>query len=349
MFSCYGHGGTCQLKTSPMSGGTALPPGLLPLPVKVPLVLSAPIGAGPKARNRYADVVDFQRAFNALLPGDRGSIPNLEVDGICGPRTSNAIQQFQIKHFGWKGADVLIEPFKQTLAKLNELLATKQFMAPTLADIGRVIGIDAAQLQGALNDSFVMAKRWIHAGYVRTLNPNVDPLIEKYFQIAQQAHPQRARGQVALIFGRLNTFFSRAGGLWGQMAFEPEPKIRTDSNSPYAWCEPGGYFMPGQTGFVPMDDKETLYPMRLDTIYYTLRFVLYMTGVERAYAIVHELCHFVSREPDIRDTVYAHRDPAQFAALPAAQRLSNTDHYAMLAYEAGTGESTSPVHAQASG
>lgn len=342
MFNCYGHGGTCLLTARPLAGGIAMPPGVL---VKVPLVLSAPIGDGPKARNVYAEVADFQRAFNALLPGDRGSIPNLDVDGACGPLTKNAIQQFQLKYFGWKGADRLIEPSKQTLAKLNELLATRQFVPPTLADIGRAIGIDTAQLQGALDDSFAMAKRWIHAGYARTLNPNVDPLIEKYFQISQQAQPQRARSQVALIFGRLNTFFSRPGGLWGEMAFEPEPKIRTDSGTPYAWCEPGGYFKPGQTGFAPMDDKETLYPIRPDTIYYTLRFVLYMTGVERAYCIVHELCHFVSQYPEIRDTVYAHRDPERFATLPSAQRLSNTDHYAMLAYEAGTGEDAPPVHA----
>ena len=126
------------------------------------------------------------------------------------------------------------------------------------------------------------------------------------------------------------------GGLWGQMAFEPEPKIRTDGNSPYAWCQPGGYFMQGQTGFVPMDEKETLFPMRLDTIYYTLRFVLYMTGVERAYAIVHELCHFVAlqhvenvgvsgvRYPDPRDdtTPGASNLMTSGTALTAAQAFA---------------------------
>ena len=134
MFNCYGHGGVCQLKSRPMSGGAALPPGLLPLPVKVPLVLSAPIGAGPKARNTTTDVAEFQRAFNALLPGDRGSIPNLKVDGLCGPRTKNAIQQFQIKYFGWKGADLLIEPFKQTLGKAERTAGDKAVRA---ADAGR--------------------------------------------------------------------------------------------------------------------------------------------------------------------------------------------------------------------
>lgn len=347
MFNCYCHTGTCLLTVNPLfGGGTTLPAALFAGPVKGPLVLSAPIGDGPKARNVYTDVAGFQRALNALLPGDRGSLLNdLVVDGLCGPLTKNALQQFQIRHFGWAGADRLMEPGKQTLAKLNELLATNQFVAPTLADIARAVGIATQQIQDGFDQSFAMAKRWIRAGYVRTLNPSPDALIEKYFQLTRQSNPQRARSQVALIFGRLNTFFSHPGGLWGEQAFEPEPKIRTDAGTPYAWCTPGGYFMQGQKSFVPMDDKETLFPAREDTIYYTLRFVLYMSNVERAYCIVHELCHFVSQAPEIRDTVYAHRDPPRFAGLPAAQRLSNTDHYAMLAYEAGTGEGNSPIRA----
>ena len=345
MFNCYCHGGTCSLTPFPLgAGSTRLPQGLAAaLPFQGPLVLTAPIGDGPKARNVYADVASFQRAFNSLLPGDRGSIPNLDVDGACGPLTKNAIQQFQLKYFGWPGADRLIEPGRQTLAKLNELLASKQFVAPTLADMARAVGLDPAQVAAYVSESFAMARRWIHAGYVRTLNPSRDPLIEKYFQLSAYANPQHPHHQVALIFGRLNTFFVRSGGLWGESAFEPEPKIRTDGDSPYAWCTAGGYFMQGQTGFAPMDDKETLYPIRMDTIYFTLRFVLYMSSVARAYCIVHELCHFVSQAPEIRDTVYAHREPARFAGLPAAQRLTNTDHYAMLAYEAGTGLSASPV------
>lgn len=192
----------------------------------------------------------------------------------------------------------------------------------------------------ALDCSFTLAQAWIRAGFHRTLNSSADPLIEKYFQLTRQADARRAHGQVALIFGRLNTFFSRPGGVWGAAAFEPEPKLRATDT--YAWCTPGGYFMPGQTGFAPMDAQETLFPIRMDTIYYTLGFI-FMSIEARAYAIVHELCHFVSREPEIRDTVYAHKEPARFADLPAAQRLSNTDHYAMLAFEAGTGRVVSPV------
>lgn len=38
-----------------------------------------------------------------------------------GPKTNGAIQSFQLKHFGWSGADGRVDPGRQTLAKLNEL------------------------------------------------------------------------------------------------------------------------------------------------------------------------------------------------------------------------------------
>ncbi len=343
MFTCYCKGGVCLQTMRPMSdGGLAVVPAQFLGPVKVPIVLSAPVGDGPTARNTSTDVAAIQRGFNALLPGDRGFLPELKVDGLCGPKTKDSIQKFQIKYFGWNGADRLMEPGKQTIRKLNELLGTKQFIAPTLADIAQAMGLELAQIQGAFDASFALARAWISAGYHRTLNPSPapDPLIEKYFLISQQRDKARARGQVATIFGRLNTFFARPGGLWGEQAFQPEPKIRATNT--FAWTEAGGYFKPGKVGFVPMDEKETLFPMRLDTIYYTLRFIL-MPIEARAYTIVHELCHFVSLDPEILDTVYAHKDPAGFHALPAAVRITNTDHYAMMAFEAGTGRTESPV------
>lgn len=340
MFHCYGHGGTCRLTAAPMSGSTAPATSMAATGTAPRVTLSAPIGQGHSARNLFPDVIAVQRGLNALLPGDRGFLKPLVEDGLCGPKTRAAIQLFQILHFGWKGADGLMEPARQTVNKLNELLKTKAYVAPTLEDIARAMGLSLAQLEGALQESFALAKEWIRAGYHRTLNPLADPLLEKYFQLDRQRDPAGARRQVGLIFGRLNTFFLRPGGLWGEAAFQPEPRLRATST--YAWCSAGGYFMPGQTGFVPMDEKETLYPIRFDTIYYTLRFI-FMSVEARAYCIVHELCHYVAQDPEIRDKVYAHKDPEGFASLPPPLRMINTDHYAMMAFEAATGRSVSPV------
>src|SRR5262249_54727349 len=44
----------------------------------------------------------------------------LEVDGNCGPKTKAAIQAFQLKQFGWSLADGRVDPYKQTIGRLND-------------------------------------------------------------------------------------------------------------------------------------------------------------------------------------------------------------------------------------
>lgn len=86
----------------------------------MPRSISAPVGIG--SPNRADDVRTIQELVNKV-PLDQGGLPDdkkLVVDGICGPKTQDAISKFQLKHFGWKGADGKIEPGKQTLAKLND-------------------------------------------------------------------------------------------------------------------------------------------------------------------------------------------------------------------------------------
>lgn len=76
---------------------------------------------GSKAPNRHDDVVTIQELLNNIESSKGGPNPLLVVDGLCGSKTTSAIQKFQLQHFGWKGADSRVEPEKQTLAKLNEL------------------------------------------------------------------------------------------------------------------------------------------------------------------------------------------------------------------------------------
>ncbi len=70
--------------------------------------------------NRYDDVVVIQKLLNQVPVIEGGPSPLLVVDGICGPKTRGAIQQFQLKQFGWSGADGRVDPGQQTLARLNQ-------------------------------------------------------------------------------------------------------------------------------------------------------------------------------------------------------------------------------------
>jgi hypothetical protein len=261
----------------------------------------------------------------------------LTIDGLCGPKTRAAISKFQQKYFGIRGADDLIEPGRQTLAKLNDLLATRQFVPLTQDDLAEALGLPIESVANALTSSFSMAADWIRAAHIRSIAPGADPLMEQYFIISKQPNPDGARSNIAHMYQLMNSFFQRPGGLGGEQSFQPEPVLRATNT--YAFCLAGGYFMSGQTGFIPVGDTEMLVPVRNDTIYYTMGFVL-LTVEERAFAIVHELCHFIGRKLDL---VYAHKDPVGFLSLPPAKRMQNCDHFAMMAFESGTGRSAPPL------
>ncbi len=71
-------------------------------------------------KNRPEDVITVQQLLNRVPVPKGGPSTPLDVDGLCGPLTTNAIQKFQLHHFGWKGADGRVDPNGPTLEKLNE-------------------------------------------------------------------------------------------------------------------------------------------------------------------------------------------------------------------------------------
>jgi hypothetical protein len=70
--------------------------------------------------NRTEDVRKVQNALNKVPQTQGGPAKRLEPDGTCGNKTIEAIQIFQIKHFGWSGADGRVDVDGVTHRKLNE-------------------------------------------------------------------------------------------------------------------------------------------------------------------------------------------------------------------------------------
>jgi hypothetical protein len=66
------------------------------------------------------DVKVVQQLLNNVPENAGGPHVKLQVDGVCGPMTKDAIQKFQVRQFGWGGADGRVDPNGRTLAKLNE-------------------------------------------------------------------------------------------------------------------------------------------------------------------------------------------------------------------------------------
>lgn len=82
--------------------------------------LRFPVGRGVK--NHPDDTLKVQDALNGVPVGQGRAQPPLDPDGKTGPKTIEAIQKFQLKHFGWKGADGRVDVEGPTHRKLNELL-----------------------------------------------------------------------------------------------------------------------------------------------------------------------------------------------------------------------------------
>jgi hypothetical protein len=71
--------------------------------------------------NRRPDVKTVQELLNRIPQGAGGPWPRLAEDSLCGPRTVDAIQKFQVKQLGFGKADGRVDPNGPTLQKLNEL------------------------------------------------------------------------------------------------------------------------------------------------------------------------------------------------------------------------------------
>jgi hypothetical protein len=92
------------------------------------ITITASVGQG--GVNKFDDVWNIQYGLDQTAPIDGGPNPQLKIDGKCGPKTIQAIRDFQKKHFGWSGCDGRIDPAGQTLRKLNEV--RNRFVFPSL-------------------------------------------------------------------------------------------------------------------------------------------------------------------------------------------------------------------------
>jgi hypothetical protein len=70
--------------------------------------------------NLPADVKVVQGLLNQVPPASGGPSSTLLITDLCTKATTDAIQKFQLHHFGWSLADGRVDPGGPTLKKLNE-------------------------------------------------------------------------------------------------------------------------------------------------------------------------------------------------------------------------------------
>jgi hypothetical protein len=300
------------------------------------IAISSPVGI--RGRNLPDDTVTIQGALNRVAIDQGGANPRLDVDGKCGPKTNKAIQVFQLKHFGWQGADGLVEPLKQTIAKLN-LVAGSTFAAkattasapssvvklPDLTNSFRVV----RTLLRAVDFKLTAAASHIERGLPLTpISEAGVTLVNKHFaldKVGFSSGKQRLFRIIRGVYNRMDQVLQRPGGLWGPATFEPDQL--KDKN--LAYTNYGGFFRNGQF----RSDRGKI--VRLDSIFISAAFTKLNNDDSRALVHIHELAHFVGAPELIDDHAYNFQeDGARMRRLRPSLRVLNAESYMNFAWEA---------------
>ena len=303
--------------------------------------IDQPVGQGFKAQNLDADVRTIQGSLNQIQPSRGGPAVPLVVDGICGPKTNGAIQDFQFNQFGLRGMDGVIEPGKQTIARINQILFSSLPVDPSIP------GIIQAQMVSHLD----VVQRSIHASQANLLlamapvggldlgQAAANDRLDRHF--ALNTLPASARNQaIRNVLGVLNVYASvlLMPGALGAGAFEADPT----GDPRIAFTFSNGFFLKGQV------DPDRNIP--LDRIFLGRRAFFTLSDSEFcAFIMLHEMAHFVgfpggSPIPD-NGRGWFTDDPIK--KLTADQRLHNADSYATYAVKCRTGSSQKPPYVKA--
>ena len=258
-----------------------------------PVELSASVGLN--GRNLLEDTTSIQTALNDVPEESGRANPLLVVDGVCGSKTKQAIQKFQLQQFGWKLADGRIDPGGPSLERLNEL--RKKPSAAVAGDSAPKLGFIFDEYKLAIGEAQTLIRAAIRnldlAISSQITGTQIVPGTDKRMALVQQHFSISALPDVSGQLLRLRSLyhfmlsvFQRSGGLWGWNAFAPYyPGKRGTDSTWVAYTYIGGYYKNGL--------KEN--GERADTIYLCQR--VDFAGSPQsilANVIVHELAHFVS-------------------------------------------------------
>lgn len=286
------------------------------------LGLTAPVGGAQRCRNVAGDVRAVQKALNSFSPADGGPSPKLVEDGIYGPKTAAAIQKFQVKNFGWGGADGVVDPGMQTDRKLagggESQSDLPQEMYGKIGYALTIINITRSQISAAR--SF----REGLTSFTGMGEASWNKLV-KHFQIDKFPNWSAQLDAIDRVYSDMQTAIGHVPQ--GVVLFSDEPAGK--SSGYFAFAYAGGYSV-GNRGKKAPDGTY------MDSIYFTPKMRTMMQDAF-AYIMIHELAHYVG--PDDRfgngilDYAY-HRNPVSYQWLVPWQRVRNADCYSQYAFDA---------------
>ena len=309
-----------------------------------PITISASVGMGGK--NVAADVTKIQDALNRIPAGQGNPVPPLTVDGACGDKTKNAIQLFQIKHFGWSGADGRVDPGGQTLAKINALVKPQTLFASNGEDV-RIVDDKTRwywQLKNIMVFHLPEAIRWIRLAKQELIDalPVADKLlnppanraalmkkINRHFAIDKMANRQMTLRMMIRVFEDMDV-----AAQTGESSFAVYPKFFGGDENCLLFTFPGAVAEKGRI------DPTTGLEKR---VYFVAAFL--PVWISRLHAasglIIHELAHWVGAQRNVgfildpRDA-YGAPDSAAIKVLTPNERIHSAECYANFAFDVAT-------------
>jgi len=314
--------------------GSCIAMSALPARTAGPIAIDKPVGQGPLARNLPNDVKVIQEALNQVTvkgePG--GPMPFLVVDGIKGPKTQAAILQFQRVQVKAINPDGLVEPGKQTILRLNEIVAPLSKF-----DLNAKLAVALPLVRTALSAAVANLTALITSG-PGTPGPAAvaEDRLNRHFRLdtLDASGQSNARvtlfetySEMALVVNRPE-LFNMIGAI---DAFDVDP-----GNAKIALTTVQGVFEP------PLKDgaDNPARHIRLGLGFFSPS----VTTEFAAFILIHELAHFTSRRDGeiIEDNGRGWFDDTFIRPLSAAQRLPNAASYASSAPACPTNRPAKP-------
>lgn len=292
--------------------------------------ITASVGAG--GANRAHDTVTIQQLLNDVPAVRGGPVPLLDVDGLCGPKTTAAIRNFQIKQ-QLPTIDSRADPGGPTIQALNSERANKQAdpdrktrEATRLATAISILPDAQAAIQRAIG-LVESAISFAMLGPSLTTSDEAFNFVSKHFRFEglDRAHTLADLGLIKTTYNRMKTVLRGHPGVTGTQIFganmfdiDPVP----------------GAVPPQAKAYVVKEDSEIL---RASRIYLADA----IDGHPRdrfLYLTLHELGHFVDDEdPALEIVDHGYAFFGTVLTLDHDKRMHNAENYAMMAFERSFG------------
>ena len=252
------------------------------------------LSVGLRSPNLPIDVTKIQNALNRISPDDGGPAVPLIPNGICDSKTVEVIQKFQLRHFGWSGADGIINPNGQTIAKINAVLSSPYIKPPSYEP-------DAPEVQEAfkrvMDFHVAEARRWVFR--TRTELMKIEPFIDdldstsksyrdlnECFAIDQTPDRRRAVRKILQVYDDMERAFQRHQSVKSVFELYRQPEVDV-----VAFTTAAGFYAAG----VEVKSREFGKTFN-DRIYLMPSQMVFMTKTEpAAYTgiLIHEMAHYV--------------------------------------------------------